>query len=361
MAAETRLKADLRSQGIKVDDVGNKVFKEVFEDYSQQLRRQRLEGFLNRAPTSTRTPAQRAATGRMMGRILRFLRYLGVTLGIVSLVLLAKEVGEDYERGDMKAVIVKLSAAGFGALASGLAYTAGIALAGTGVGIVKGGLIIAGSAGIGIGVEEGIRRGFLGSSGQSAENVKPSISKLPPLPPTGTLGTGAQAYGAPRDGGKRKHAGVDFDPADDKNSKFYSRIGGEVIFAGNVGGGYGNVVDIYNAELGFTERIAEGNKIHVKVGDIVKPGTLVQSGSEMTGVFHYEIRKGKAGKSGAFEGTVDPLYFLKYINANQNQASIKTSPSSLISNAGLNQSTTYSDAGMSVRREVNNIFIPINA
>ena len=89
-------KSDLRAQGIKVDDVGDKVFKEVFEDYSQQLRKQRLEGFLNRAPTSTRTPAQRAATGRMMGRILRFLRYLGVTLGIVSLVLLAKEVGEDY-------------------------------------------------------------------------------------------------------------------------------------------------------------------------------------------------------------------------------------------------------------------------
>ena len=122
MAAETRLKADLRAQGIKVDDVGNKVFKEVFEDYAEQLRRQRLEGFLNRAPTSTRTPAQRAATGRMMGRILRFLRYLGVTLGIVSLVLLAKEVGEDYERGDMKAVIVKLSAAGFGALASTCIY-----------------------------------------------------------------------------------------------------------------------------------------------------------------------------------------------------------------------------------------------
>jgi murein DD-endopeptidase MepM/ murein hydrolase activator NlpD len=314
----------------------------------------------------------------MMGRILRFLRYVGVTLGVVSLVLLAKEVGEDYERGDMKAVIVKLSAAGFGALASGLAYTAGIALAGTGVGIVKGGLIIAGSAGIGIGVEEGIRRGFLGSPEQPPSEVtttqpsrqpstQPSTPKIstpsvmPPLPPTGTLGTGAQAYGAPRAGGTRKHAGVDFDPADDKNSKFFSRIGGEVIYAANAGGGYGNVVDIYNAELGVTERIAEGNKIHVKKGDIVKPGTLVQSGSEMTGVFHYEIRKGRAGHSGAFEGTVDPLKFLEQLKTNQNQASIRTSPSSLISSTGLNQSTTYSSEGMSVRREVNNIFIPIAA
>ena len=362
MAAETRLKADLRAQGIKVDNLGDKIFKEVFEDYADQLRRERTAGFLNRATTSTRTVAQRAATVKMTTKIIRFLRYLGVTLGIVSLVLLANELNEDRKRGDMKAIIVKLSAAGFGAIASGLAYTAGITLAGTGVGFVKGALIFSGAAGIGVGVEEGIRRGFLGSSEQpSAESVKPVTAKLPPLPPTGTLGTGAQAYGAPRDGGKRRHAGVDFDPADDKNSKFYSRIGGEVIYAANAGGGYGNVVDIYNAELGVTERIAEGNKIHVKKGDVVKPGTLVQSGSEMTGVFHYEIRKGRAGHSGAFEGTLDPLKFLEKLKSNGNQASIKTSPSSLISSAGLNQSTTYSSGGIAVRREVNNILIPINA
>ena len=198
-------------------------------------------------------------------------------------------------------------------------------------------------------------------------SVQPLSSKIvmPPLPPTGTGSprlAAAQQYGAARPGGRR-HAGVDFDPADDKNSKFYSRFGGEVIYAQNAGGGYGNVVDIYNAKLGITERIAEGDRIHVKVGDIVKPGTLVQSGSTYTGVFHYEIRKGKAGHSGAFEGTVDPLKFLKEFEKTQygDQASIKTSPSSLISSAGLNQSTTYSSAGMSVRREVNNIFVPIAA
>jgi len=187
-------------------------------------------------------------------------------------------------------------------------------------------------------------------------------SSMPSLPPTGTLGTGAQAYGAPRDGGARKHAGVDFDPSDDKNSKFYSRIGGEVIFARNVGGGYGNVVDIFNSELGFTERIAEGNTIHVKEGDIVKPGTLVQSGSEKTGVFHYEIRKGRAGESGSFAGTVDPLQFLEKLMKNsQLQSSIQSSSSSLISSAGLDQSTTYSSGGIAIKREVNNILIPINA
>ena len=358
MAAETRLKADLRAQGIEVDDIGEKVFKEVFEDYAEQLRSERRAGFLNRATTSTRTVAQRAATVSMMAKIIKFLRFLGIALGIVSLLSLANEVYQDYQKGDMRSVVVKLSAAGFGALASALAYTAGMAVAGTGVGIVKGGLIIAGAGGIGIGVEESIRRGFLKSPEQSS--AKPSTSKLPPLPPTGTLGTGAQAYGAPRAGGTRKHAGVDFDPANDKNSKFYSRIGGEVIFAGDVGGGYGNVVDIYNKELGYTERIAEGNKIHVKVGDFVSPGTLVQSGSEMTGVFHYEIRKGKAGNSGSFEGTVNPLEFLRNLKPS-NEVSMRTPASNLISSAGLNQSTTYSEGGVALRREVNNIIIPIAA
>ena len=183
-------------------------------------------------------------------------------------------------------------------------------------------------------------------------------SGMPPLPPTGTGSAAlaaAQQYGAARPGG-RKHAGVDFDPADDKNSKFFSRIGGEVIFAGNVGGGYGNVVDIYNKELGYTERIAEGNNIHVKVGDVVNPGTLVQSGSEMTGVFHYEIRKGKAGKSGSFKGTVNPLEFLKNIKPPE-EVSMRTSSSKLTSNEGLNQSVSYT----AIKREVNNIFVPFAA
>jgi murein DD-endopeptidase MepM/ murein hydrolase activator NlpD len=198
--------------------------------------------------------------------------------------------------------------------------------------------------------------------------AKPSFAKIstpsgmPPLPPTGTGSAAlaaAQQYGAARPGG-RKHAGVDFDPADDKNSKFYSRIGGEVIYAKNAGGGYGNVVDIYNKELGYTERIAEGNRIHVKVGDVVNPGTLVQSGSEMTGVFHYEIRKGKAGDSGLFEGTVNPLEFLKNLKPPE-EVSMKSSPSNITSSAGLNQSTTYSESGVAIRREVNNIIIPIAA
>jgi len=142
----------------------------------------------------------------------------------------------------------------------------------------------------------------------------PSQSTLPKLPPTNTL-PGKQHYGAPREGG-RKHAGVDFDAPD--NGTFYSRIGGEVIYSANAGGGYGNVVDVYNKELGVTERIAEGSKNLVKVGQTISPGTPVQQGTHQTGVFHYEIRKGRATGSGSFEGTLDPIAFL-----NSNSAKVK--------------------------------------
>lgn len=133
-----------------------------------------------------------------------------------------------------------------------------------------------------------------------------SQNGFPPLPPTNTI-PGKQHYGALRPGGRR-HAGVDFDAPD--NGTFYSRIGGEVIYSANAGGGYGNVVDIYNRRLGVTERIAEGSINLVNVGKMISAGTPVQRGTHQTGVFHYEIRRGKATRSGSFEGTVDPMKFL---------------------------------------------------
>ena len=131
-------------------------------------------------------------------------------------------------------------------------------------------------------------------------------SGLPPLPPTGTMK--GQNYGDSRDGGARKHAGQDYDAPN--NGTFYSRIGGEVIYSANAGGGYGNIVDIYNRSLGITERIAEGTSNFVRLGQTVSAGTRVQQGTDQTGVFHYEIRKGKATRSGSFEGTIDPKKFL---------------------------------------------------
>ena len=142
----------------------------------------------------------------------------------------------------------------------------------------------------------------------------PAINQLslPPLPPTGTLGTGAQMYGASRDGGSRKHAGQDFDAG--PNGTFYSRIGGEVIYSANAGGGYGNVVDVYNEQLGVTERIAEGDRNLVNAGDMIRAGTPVQQGTAQTGVFHYEIRDGRATNSGSFAGTRDPIQFLNNLS-----------------------------------------------
>jgi hypothetical protein len=132
-------------------------------------------------------------------------------------------------------------------------------------------------------------------------------SGLPPLPPTGTMK--GQNYGDSRDGGARRHAGQDYDAP--INGTFYSRIGGEVIYSANAGGGYGNIVDIYNRSLGITERIAEGTNNLVRLGQTVSAGTRVQQGTDQTGVFHYEIRKGKATGSGSFEGTIDPKKFLR--------------------------------------------------
>ncbi len=147
----------------------------------------------------------------------------------------------------------------------------------------------------------------------------PNQASLPPLPPTRTYP--GQDYGAARKGG-RKHAGQDYDISG--NEPFYSRIGGEVIYAGDSGGagtfskGYGNVVDIYNKDLNVTERIAEGRTILVKKGDTVAAGTPVVRGEDIapdglprTGVIHYEIRDGRAGASGSIQGTRDPVAFLK--------------------------------------------------
>ena len=41
----------------------------------------------------------------------------------------------------------------------------------------------------------------------------------------------------------------------------------------------------------------------------------MQRGTAQTGVFHYEIRKGKADASGSFAGTLDPLKFLNNLPA----------------------------------------------
>ena len=175
-----------------------------------------------------------------------------------------------------------------------------------------------------------------------ASGLIPSQANLPPLPATGTGGASlaaAQQYGASRDGGNRRHAGQDFDAP--PNGTFYSRIGGEVIYAANAGGGYGNVVDIYNEQLGVTERIAEGDRNLVSQGDMVQAGTPVQRGTAQTGVFHYEIRKGKASASGSFQGTMDPIEYLKNLSSRAPSPPQVTPPALRSSAEEISRQTDY--------------------
>ena len=149
----------------------------------------------------------------------------------------------------------------------------------------------------------------------SAASVTPTVplqAGLPALPPTGTdpVYGAAQMYGYDRGG--RKHAGQDFDAG--PNDFFYSRIGGEVMRVLHDPGGYGHYVDIYNSQLNVTERVAEGDRTLVKVGQMISPGTPVQQGTHQTGVFHYEIRKAKAETYG-FSGTHNPLTFLNNLKS----------------------------------------------
>lgn len=136
---------------------------------------------------------------------------------------------------------------------------------------------------------------------------------LPALPKTNTIP--GQAYNAPRSYGG--HTGQDFDISG--NEKFYSRLGGQVIFARNVGGEYGNVVEVYNKDLGVTEVIAEANHImaNIKEGMYIPPGTPVVYGERTratkggsVGVIHYEIVKGAGGISVGSRTTMSPLQYL---------------------------------------------------
>ena len=126
---------------------------------------------------------------------------------------------------------------------------------------------------------------------------------------TGTLS--AQEYGAPRGGGRR-HAGQDLDLG--PNDSFQSYIGGQVVGAGYDAGGYYHYIDIYNADLGVVERIAELDSFSVGVGDTVEPGQVVGQGTTTTGVVHLEYRNPvNAQKQGGYgiQGTYDPIEYLE--------------------------------------------------
>ena len=119
-----------------------------------------------------------------------------------------------------------------------------------------------------------------------------------------------QAYGDIRGDGRR-HAGVDFDISG-ADAEMISFIGGKVIKVGNDPGGYYQYLDIYNAQLGVVERIAEAANIMVSLNQTIAKGQVVTIGESSTGVIHYEIRYKKDYDRNAFgfETSTNPLEFL---------------------------------------------------
>jgi len=149
---------------------------------------------------------------------------------------------------------------------------------------------------------------------QTLETQRGSIGA--PVQPLKEYRTGllsAQEYGAPRSGG-RTHAGQDFDITQGVDDDFQSFIGGVVTQVGHDPGGYGHYVDIYNAELGIVERIAEGSQLTVGLGDTVAPGQVVSVGESETGVIHVEYREPANSQNQGgygYGGTYDPIQFLQ--------------------------------------------------
>lgn len=90
--------------------------------------------------------------------------WLGKTLRVVGLAFLISELQEDWRRGDIKAIAVKLSAYGLGWLTTILVAAGGTALgigtAPTGAGAVAGFGLAASSFAAGYGVDVGVRKAF---------------------------------------------------------------------------------------------------------------------------------------------------------------------------------------------------------
>ena len=149
---------------------------------------------------------------------------------------------------------------------------------------------------------------------QTIETQRGSVgAPVQPLKEYRTDLLSAQEYGAPRPG-DRTHAGQDFDITQGVDDDFQSFIGGVVTRVGHDPGGYGHYVDIYNAELGIVERIAEGSQLTVGLGDTVAPGQIVSVGESETGVIHVEYREPANNQNqGGFGygGTYDPIQFLE--------------------------------------------------
>jgi hypothetical protein len=153
--------------------------------------------------------------------------------------------------------------------------------------------------------EDLMKRSKNGATEENFNNTKTKNSKV-----YVTNTVSGQAYGDTRRDGRR-HAGVDFDISG-ADAEMISFIGGKVIKVGNDPGGYYQYLDIYNAQLGVVERIAEAANIMVSLNQTIAKGQVVTIGESSTGVIHYEIRYKKDYDRNAFgfETSTNPLEFL---------------------------------------------------
>lgn len=103
-------------------------------------------------------------------------RFLGRSLRLLGLFMLAREVEQDLINGDVNAAVVKLSAYGLGWLVTSAGLMVGSALGVSGVGTVAGVAVLAGSIGAGAGTEALIRKTFLKTESETPPKVKPTAS-----------------------------------------------------------------------------------------------------------------------------------------------------------------------------------------
>lgn len=113
----------------------------------------------------------------------------------------------------------------------------------------------------------------------------------------------------PREGGARRHAGVDFGVPIGTDILFYTQ--GTVVNISNDTGGYGRYVDIRSPD-GFIHRFADVNDILVSEGQQVYPGEVIAlSGNSGNGSahLHWEIQMDDGSPFGR-DGAVDPFEYM---------------------------------------------------
>ena len=106
--------------------------------------------------------------------------FIGKSLRVLGLGLLAAEIAEDFRRGDNNAVVVKLTAYGLGWLVTSAGLLAGSALGVSGIGTLAGIGVLAGSIGAGSGTEILIRKLLLGNRETIPQKAPSTLSPKKP-------------------------------------------------------------------------------------------------------------------------------------------------------------------------------------